>query len=829
MKKYRVTGMNCAACSSRVEKAVSGVDGVRSCAVNLLTGSMTVEGDVPEERIVFAVQAAGYGAFPEGDSKKPSAKAASGSEREERSLKLRLICSLGFLATLMYVSMGFGMWGWPLPSLLAKNSLSVGLIQMILSAAVLVINQKYFINGCKGVFHGAPNMDTLVSLGSASAFGYSLFELFRMGEFLLRGDLAAARHGLHGLYFESAAMILTLILVGKTLEARAKGKTTDALEGLMNLAPKTATVLRGDAEVILPVEQVRAGDVFLVRPGQTVPVDGVVRSGFSAVNEAALTGESLPVEKTVDDNVFAGTVNQSGILRCEALRVGEDTTLSQIIRRVSEASASKAPIAKIADKVAGIFVPAILLIALGVTALHLFFGQTAGYALARGISVLVISCPCALGLATPVAVMVGTGVGAKQGILFKTAAALEGAGRIQAVVLDKTGTVTEGHPAVTDLLPFGGISQEELLCIAASLEQNSEHPLGQAVAVAAKEQKIPLKEVADFEAVPGKGLRASLNGRLLLGGNRVFLSQFLLLPQEAGEWGDALSREGKTPLYFACDGVFWGIVAVADQIREDSPYAVAQLKKMGLRVVLLTGDNETVAAAVAAKVGIDEVRAGVLPDGKEDVIRALQKEGSVAMVGDGINDAPALARAQVGIAMGSGTDIAMDSADAVLVSPRLTALPAALLLGRKTLRNIRQNLFWAFFYNLLCIPLVAGAFVSFGITLNPMMGAAAMSLSSLFVVGNALRLNRVRLPHFVSDTKNNIKKEKTPMKTLITVPDMMCAHCERSVRKALEALPAVTEISVDLTAKTVEVTHSEALTAQQILDTVATEGFHPAL
>ena len=822
MKKFKVTGMSCAACSARVEKAVSALQGVEDCTVNLLTGSLAVSGPVSPEEIVSAVEAAGYGAVSE---EKGSAKRATGGEKAEKSLCLRLISSLILLALLMYCSMGHVMWGFPLPTAVSQNPLVLALIQMLLALAVMVINQRFFINGSQGLLRRAPNMDTLVALGSAASFGYSTWVLFCMAEALRLGDLAGARHGLHELYFESAAMILALITVGKTLEERAKGRTTDAIEALMDLAPKTARILRDGKEILIPVEQVRKGDVFILRPGESIPVDGCVLSGRSAVNESSLTGESIPAGKAEGDSVFAGTINQSGVLRCEALRIGEDTTLSQIVKTVNDAAASKAPIAKIADRVAGIFVPAILILAVLCTAVWLILGESFGFALARGISVLVISCPCALGLATPVAIMVGTGVGARRGILFKTATALEQAGKCSAVVLDKTGTVTSGHPAVTDLFPGEGVSEQRLLACAASLEANSEHPLAEAVRAGAEERGISVFPVEGFEALPGMGLSARAEGSVLYGGNADFIRKNSSLPEYAQKQGDAVAGQGKTPLFFALDQNYLGMIAVADPVKPDSADAVRELKDLGFRVILLTGDRRETAEAVGRLVGADQVVSGVLPDGKLEVIQALRKDGPVIMVGDGINDAPALTGADVGIAVGGGTEIAMDSADAVLVGSRLSSVPEALRLSRATVRNIRQNLFWAFFYNALCIPVAAGALIPVGIVLNPMIGAAAMSLSSMFVVGNALRLNRIPL----KNKKNSETKEKKMIKTQMTVPDMMCAHCEKAIRGALAALPGVTGIDVDLKIKKVTVSHDPSVTEQTLLQTVAAEDFHPEL
>ena len=827
MKKYKVTGMTCAACSARVEKAVCAVDGVESCAVSLLTGSMTVEGSVETERIVAAVTAAGYGAVEEGQKTSASAE-KSAIFSEKKSLVLRLIFSLVLLCPLMYVSMGHVMWGWPLPEGMARNPLILGLIQCFLSLAVMVINRRFFIRGVKGILTRSPNMDTLVSLGSAAAFGYSTWMLFDMANALYDGDVVRATHGLHGLYFESAGMILALITLGKMLEARATGKTTDALTSLMALSPKTATVVREGKEMVVPVEQVLRGDVFLLRPGQAVPVDGVVLEGYSAVEESSVTGESVPAEKQVGSTVYSGTVNRSGVLRCEALRVGEDTTLSKIIKMVSDASATKAPIAKAADKISGIFVPVILAIALGTVLIWLAFGASVGEAMSRGISVLVISCPCALGLATPVAIMVGTGKGAKHGILFKNAAALEMAGRVRTVALDKTGTITQGHPRVTDLVPAAGISVSQLLQVAADLEQDSEHPLAEAVLQRAAEAGIVSQKGSDFQVFPGQGLCVRVGESVLVGGSEAFVSRTVPISSDLSARGEDLARDGKTPLFFAQDDALFGVIAVADTVKADSASAIASLKKMGLRVVMVTGDLESTAAAIGNRVGVDAVFARVLPDGKEQIVGDLQAEGPVVMVGDGINDAPALMRADVGVAIGAGTDIAADSADVVLVKSDLSSLVSALRLGRKTLRNIHQNLFWAFFYNALCIPLAAGAFASFGVSLNPMIGAAAMSLSSVFVVSNALRLNGVKL--IEANQTVSSKKEIDSMKTtVLSVPDMMCGHCEKAVRTALSALAGVSEISVDLAEKTVTVQHSENVTAQMLLDAVAAEDFHPTL
>ncbi len=793
MQQYTVTGMSCAACSARVEKAVSNVAGVSACSVNLLTHSMGVEGTASVQEIVAAVEAAGYGAVPKGDEQVVAPTADEEvRDTETPALCRRLIASLGFLAVLMYVSMGHTMWGWPLPSFFEGNPLAVGLLQLLLSAAVLVINQRFFISGVRGALHGAPNMDTLVALGSGAAFGYSTVVLFRMAEALSRRDVTAAAHYGHDLYFESAAMILALITVGKMLEARSKGKTTNALRELMRLAPKTATVVREGREVTVPVEQVRRGDVFVVRPGETVPVDGIILEGHSAVNEAALTGESIPVDKEVGMTVSAATLNQSGFLRCEATRVGEDTTLSQIIRMVSDAAATKAPIAKVADTVSGVFVPVVIGIAIVTIAAWLLAGETVGFALARGISVLVISCPCALGLATPVAIMVGNGVGAKHGILFKTAVSLEQTGKVSIVALDKTGTITAGEPQVTALLPAEGFSETELLLLAGSLEQKSEHPLARAILREVQTRGMTPETVEAFEALPGNGLRAQWNGEAVCGGSVKFISEQVSVSEAQRTQAEMLAEAGNTPLLFAKNGTLVGIIAVADVVKEDSPTAVAQLQQMGLRVVMLTGDNERTARAIGAKAGVDEVVAGVLPDGKEAVIRTLQEQGRVAMVGDGINDAPALTRADIGMAIGAGTDVAIDAADVVLVNSRLSDVPAAIRLSRATLRNIRQNLFWAFAYNTLGIPLAAGVFIPLlGWELEPMFGALAMSLSSFCVVSNALRLNFIRLLPRHADQPIQ-KEERKVMKKTMVIEGMMCGHCSGRVQKTLEALAGVT-------------------------------------
>ena len=816
MVQYNVTGMSCAACSARVEKAVSKVPGVTSCAVSLLTNSMGVEGSASSAAIISAVQEAGYGASLKGaGNAAPSASDAEAQleDHETPKLKRRLIWSLGFLIVLMYFSMGHMMWGWPLPAFYDGNHVAMGLTQLLLTVIIMVINQRFFISGYKSLWHRAPNMDTLVALGATAAFVYSTYALFAMTDAQVKGDSAAVMDYMMDFYFESAAMILTLITVGKMLEARSKGKTTDALKGLMKLAPKTATVIRDGAEVVIPVEQVRKDDVFAVRPGESIPVDGVVLEGSSAVNEAAITGESIPADKAPGDTVTAATVNQSGYLKCRATRVGEDTTLSQIIRMVSDAAATKAPIAKIADKVSGVFVPTVISIAAITTVVWLLLGRGVGFALARGISVLVISCPCALGLATPVAIMVGSGLGAKNGILFKTAASLEETGRIEIVALDKTGTITSGEPAVTDIIPAEGVSEAEFVTLAASLEQKSEHPLAGAVMQYAESRKIAPQEVTDFRALPGNGLTAVYGGRTLYGGSCAFIGEKLAVPDDMQAKAAALSEAGKTPLMF-CDGDrLLGIIAVADVIKPDSPQTVRELQNMGIQVVMLTGDNERTAKAIGAQAGVDHVIAGVLPDGKESVIRRLMEQGKVAMVGDGINDAPALTRANIGIAIGAGTDVAIDAADVVLMKSRLSDVTAAIRLSRATLRNIHENLFWAFFYNTIGIPIAAGVFVSLGLTLNPMLGAAAMSLSSFCVVSNALRLNLFKLHDASRDHKRKnhikeIKKETTEMEKTMKITGMMCSHCEATVKKALEAIPEVAEAKVSHEAGTAVVTLS---------------------
>ena len=833
MEQYNVTGMSCAACSARVEKAVKKVPGVTSCSVSLLTNSMGVEGTASPAAILSAVQEAGYGASPKNASASKTSDASADldalADHETPKLKRRLIASLGFLLVLMYFSMGHMMWGWPLPHWFDGNHVAMGLVQLLLAGIVMVINQKFFINGFKGLIHGAPNMDTLVALGSMASFVWSTYALFAMTRAQVDGNDALVMHYMMEFYFESAAMILTLITVGKMLEARSKGKTTDALKSLMKLAPKTATLVRDGAEVTVAIADVQKGDVFVVRPGENIPVDGVVLEGTSAVNESALTGESIPVDKAVGDKVSAATTNQSGFLRCEATRVGEDTTLAQIIKMVSDAAATKAPIAKIADTVSGFFVPAVISIAVVTTIVWLLLGHELGYALARGISVLVISCPCALGLATPVAIMVGNGLGAKNGILFKTAASLEAAGRTQIVALDKTGTITEGAPRVTDLLPAEGVTETELLTLAAALESRSEHPLAKAVLADAEAKAITPPEVTDFAALPGNGLAAKLDGMDIYAGNAAFIQTRLTLPAALAQQAEKLASEGKTPLFFGGAGRLLGVIAVADTIKEDSPEAIRQLQNMGIRVVMLTGDNQRTADAIGRQAGVDEVIAGVLPDGKEAVIRQLQASGKVAMVGDGINDAPALTRADTGIAIGAGTDVAIDAADVVLMNSKLSDVPAAIRLSRATLRNIHENLFWAFIYNIIGIPLAAGLFIPFGLTLNPMFGAAAMSLSSFCVVSNALRLNLFDLHSTRHDHKtaspaaapvqsaaeNNkksdaeapeIKTEDNPMKKTLKVEGMMCGHCEARVKKALEALPEVDEAVVSHEAGTAIVT-----------------------
>ena len=832
MEQYTVTGMSCAACSARVEKAVSGVEGVSSCSVNLLTNSMGVEGSASPEAIIAAVEAAGYGAARKGAAKavSPAAEEDALRDRETPVLKRRLLSSLGFLLVLMYISMGHTMWGFPLPAFLDGNPVALGLMELLLAATVMLINKKFFTSGFRGLLHGAPNMDTLVALGSGVSFAYSTVALFAMTAAVQRGDAAGAHALLHDLYFESAAMILTLITVGKMLEARSKGKTTDALKSLMRLAPQTACVERGGKEQSVPIDEVVRGDVFLVRPGESIPVDGVVLSGVSSVNEAALTGESIPVDKAAGDRVSAATVNQSGFLRCEAERVGEDTTLSKIIKMVGDAAATKAPIAKLADRVSGVFVPAVIAVALVTFAIWLLLGKALGYALSRAIAVLVISCPCALGLATPVAIMVGNGVGAKNGILFKTAVSLEEAGKAQIVVLDKTGTVTNGEPVVTDLLPAEGVSEEELLAAALSLEKKSEHPLARAVTAYAAERGTEGREVEDFSALPGNGLRARLGGEELLGGSLAYISSLVSVPPELRERADALSEKGKTPLLFAKGGELLGVIAVADTVKDDAAEAVRELKGMGIHVVMLTGDNARTAAAIGAQVGADEVISGVLPDGKESVIRSLQQRGRVAMVGDGINDAPALTRADIGIAIGAGADVAIDAADVVLMKSRVRDIPAAIRLSRATLTNIKENLFWAFFYNVVCIPLAAGAYARFGLTLSPMIGAAAMSLSSFCVVSNALRLNLKNIydpsrDKAIKKTLGQSDKEETPMTKTMKIEGMMCPHCEARVKKTLEALEAVSSAEVSHVSGSAVVTLAAPVEDEVLKKAVEAQGY----
>lgn len=826
MKQYVVTGMSCAACSARVEKAVSKVEGVTSCSVSLLTNSMGVEGTAQPEDIIAAVEAAGYGASVKDGSgqKKDSAAGSAGedmlADRETPVLKRRLTASLAFLIVLMYVCMGHMMWGWPLPEVLAENHVAVGLVQLLLTGIVMVINQKFFINGFKSLWNKAPNMDTLVALGSGASFLYSVYALFAMTDAQMRGDMAGVMEYMHEFYFESAAMILTLITVGKMLEARSKGKTTDALKNLMKMTPKTAVVWRNGEETEISIDQVAEGDIFLVRPGGNIPVDGVILEGTSAVDESALTGESIPVDKAAGDKVFAATLNQSGFIRCQASRVEEDTTFSQIIQMVSDAAATKAPIAKAADRVSGIFVPAVIGISLLTAVGWMIAGQSFGFALARGISVLVISCPCALGLATPVAIMVGNGVGAKNGILFKTAAALEEAGRTEIIALDKTGTITMGEPRVTDLLPAPGVTEDQLLSLAAALEKKSEHPLARSVMRKAEELGLEPEEAEEFEALVGSGVSASLKGRKLLGGSLSFMSGRIEVPETARKQAESFAEQGKTPLLFAEDETFAGVIAVADVIKEDSPQAVRELQRMGIRVVMLTGDNEKTAQAIGRQAGVDEVIAGVLPDGKEAVIRALKEKGKTAMVGDGINDAPALTRADLGIAIGAGTDVAIDAADVVLMKSRLSDVPAAIRLSRGTLRNIHENLFWAFFYNAVGIPLAAGLFIPLlGWKLNPMFGAAAMSLSSFCVVSNALRLNFLSIRDGSRDKKiktkyHELEKESQKMEKTMNIEGMMCGHCEARVKKTLEAIPGV---------EAAEVSHEKGTAVVKMASEVADE------
>lgn len=820
MEQYIVTGMSCAACSSRVEKAVSKVPGVTSCSVSLLTNSMGVEGTASEQEIIKAVTDAGYGASKkgEGTAKTQSSSVSAGEDmlkdRTTPALKKRLIASLGFLIVLMYFSMGHMMWGWPVPGFMKDNHVMMGLLQMLLTIAVMVINQKFFISGFKGLIHRAPNMDTLVALGSGASFVYSTYALFAMTDAQMHGDMDAVMSYMHDFYFESAAMILALITVGKMLEARSKGKTTDALKGLMKLAPKTAVVIRGEKEVQVSIEQVQKGDCFVVKPGENIPVDGEVIEGNSAVNESALTGESIPVDKAVGDKVSAATVNQSGYLKCRATRVGEDTTLSQIIQMVSDAAATKAPIAKIADRVSGVFVPMVITIAVLTIIVWLIAGQSIGFALSRGIAVLVISCPCALGLATPVAIMVGNGMGARNGIMFKTAVSLEETGKMQIVALDKTGTITSGEPKVTDIIPAAGVTEDTLLKCAYALENKSEHPLARAILENAKEENAGIEEVTGFQALPGNGLTAILDGHTLYGGNHTFISSKVSVDGDIQKKAEKLAEAGKTPLFFGNEDRLLGVIAVADVIKEDSPQAIKELQNMGIHVVMLTGDNERTAKAIGQQAGVDEVIAGVLPEGKEQVIRKLKEKGKVAMVGDGINDAPALTRADMGIAIGAGTDVAIDAADVVLMKSRLSDVPAAIRMSRATLRNIHENLFWAFFYNIIGIPLAAGVWYPlFGWKLNPMFGAAAMSLSSFCVVSNALRLNLFKMYDASKDKKLKAKKEKKrskkedkTMKKIMHIEGMMCGHCEAAVKKALEALPQVDEAVVSHEAGKAELT-----------------------
>lgn len=820
MKQYKVLGMSCAACSTRVEKAVGRVEGVTSCSVSLLTNSMRVEGNASEEAVMAAVVNAGYEARVEGTAEESGKKTSVDDEEalqdhETPILQKRLWSSLVFLLILMYVSMGHMMWGWPLPAFLADNHVAMGILQLLLTIIIMVINQKFFVNGFKSLWHRSPNMDTLVALGASAAFGYSTYALFAMTDAQMRMDMDAVMKYMHEFYFESAAMILTLITVGKMLEAKSKGHTTDALKGLMRLAPKTATVIQQDKEVMVPIEQVHKGDIFVVRPGENIPVDGVVVGGSSAVNEAALTGESIPVDKQTGDMVSAATVNQSGFLRCEATRVGEDTTLSQIIQMVSDAAATKAPIAKVADRVSGVFVPIVIGIAVITFLVWMFVGQTLGFSLARAISVLVISCPCALGLATPVAIMVGSGMGAKQGILFKTASSLEAAGKVQIVALDKTGTITKGEPRVTDVLPEEGISTDEFVQLAYSLEKRSEHPLARAIISYAETKGIQAAEIEQFEILPGNGLTAFCNGNKIDGGNKTYIASQGEISDEFADKAEQLAREGKTPLFFAREGQLLGIIGVADVIKEDSSQAVKEMQNMGIRVVMLTGDNEQTAQAIGKQVGVDKVIADVLPDGKEEVIRSLQEKGVVAMVGDGINDAPALTRADTGIAIGAGTDVAIDAADVVLMKSRLRDVPAAIRLSRWTLRNIYENLFWAFIYNVIGIPLAAGVWIPLlGWQMNPMFGAAAMSLSSFCVVTNALRLNRKK-----------IESEETTMKKKMKIEGMMCGHCEARVKKALEALNEVEEAVVSYETGTAVVTLKETVDDDKLKQTVEEQDY----
>ena len=843
MEQFTVTGMSCAACSARVEKAVSKVPGVTSCSVSLLTNSMGVEGTASPGEIIEAVVNAGYGAsIKDADT---AVSSFSGGEdellkdRETPLLKRRLIWSLGFLIVLMYFSMGHMMWGWPVPAFFEHNHVAMGLVQLLLAAIIMVINQKFFISGFTSLIHGAPNMDTLVAMGSGASFVYSTYALFAMTDAQLKGDMEAVMGYMHEFYFESAAMILTLITVGKMLEARSKGKTTDALKSLMKMAPKTATLVRDGMEMTVPIEQVRKGDIFVVRPGENIPVDGVILEGHSAVNESTLTGESIPVDKAEGDTVSAATVNQSGFIRCEASRVGEDTTLSQIIKMVSDAAATKAPIAKVADKVSGVFVPAVITIAVITTIVWMIAGQTFGFALARGISVLVISCPCALGLATPVAIMVGNGMGAKHGILFKTAVSLEETGKVQIVALDKTGTITSGEPKVTDMVPSDGVGEEQLLKYAYALEKKSEHPLAKAVLQYGDVKGVHTEEVSDFLALPGNGLKAVLNGEEIIGGSLNFISSRMKVPDDMRKRAETLAADGKTPLFFGKSGKLLGIVAVADVIKADSPQAVRELQNMGIKVVMLTGDNERTAKAIGKQAGVDEVIAGVLPDGKENVIRALQEKGKVAMVGDGINDAPALTRADMGIAIGAGTDVAIDAADVVLMKSRLSDVPAAIRLSRATLKNIHENLFWAFFYNVIGIPLAAGVWIPmFGLQLNPMFGAAAMSLSSFCVISNALRLNLFKMNSTSKDRKiqsvdiHEIAETMRPVETAVSsefmtleIEGMMCGHCEKMVKKALEKMPQIDEATTDFQEGTAVISVNEDVSEEELKVVIEKAGY----
>ena len=843
MEQFTVTGMSCAACSARVEKAVSKVPGVTSCSVSLLTNSMGVEGTASPGEIIEAVVNAGYGASVKGADTAVSSFSGGEDEllkdRETPLLKRRLIWSLGFLIVLMYFSMGHMMWGWPVPAFFEHNHVAMGLVQLLLAAIIMVINQKFFISGFTSLIHGAPNMDTLVAMGSGASFVYSTYALFAMTDAQLKGDMEAVMGYMHEFYFESAAMILTLITVGKMLEARSKGKTTDALKSLMKMAPKTATLVRDGMEMTVPIEQVRKGDIFVVRPGENIPVDGVILEGHSAVNESTLTGESIPVDKAEGDTVSAATVNQSGFIRCEASRVGEDTTLSQIIKMVSDAAATKAPIAKVADKVSGVFVPAVITIAVITTIVWMIAGQTFGFALARGISVLVISCPCALGLATPVAIMVGNGMGAKHGILFKTAVSLEETGKVQIVALDKTGTITSGAPKVTDMVPSDGVGEEQLLKYAYALEKKSEHPLAKAVLQYGDVKGVHTEEVSDFLALPGNGLKAVLNGEEIIGGSLNFISSRMKVPDDMRKRAETLAADGKTPLFFGKSGKLLGIVAVADVIKADSPQAVRELQNMGIKVVMLTGDNERTAKAIGKQAGVDEVIAGVLPDGKENVIRALQEKGKVAMVGDGINDAPALTRADMGIAIGAGTDVAIDAADVVLMKSRLSDVPAAIRLSRATLKNIHENLFWAFFYNVIGIPLAAGVWIPmFGLQLNPMFGAAAMSLSSFCVISNALRLNLFKMNSTSKDRKiqsvdiHEIAETMRPVETAVSsefmtleIEGMMCGHCEKMVKKALEKMPQIDEATTDFQEGTAVISVNEDVSEEELKVVIEKAGY----